>query len=82
MQKRLKKKKKLIYINKKKKRERASERNLGTSLVVQWLRFHAPEAGGLGSISGQGTRSCMPQLRVCRPQLKDATAKTQHSLNK
>ncbi|TEA26021.1 hypothetical protein DBR06_SOUSAS3210075, partial [Sousa chinensis] len=31
----------------------------GTSLVVQWLRLHAPIAGGLGSIPGQGTRSRM-----------------------
>ena len=29
----------------------------GTSLVVQWLRLHAPNAGGPGSIPGQGTRS-------------------------
>ena len=28
-----------------------------TSLVVQWLRLHAPNAGGPGSIPGQGTRS-------------------------
>ncbi|TEA34796.1 hypothetical protein DBR06_SOUSAS11910019, partial [Sousa chinensis] len=34
------------------------------SLVVQWLGLHAPNAGGLGSIPGQGTRSHMPQLRV------------------
>ena len=34
-----------------------------TSLVVQWLRFYTPNAGGPGSISGQGTRSLMPQLR-------------------
>ena len=27
----------------------------GTSLVVQRLRIHAPNAGGLGSIPGQGT---------------------------
>ena len=33
--------------------------NWGTSLVVQWLRLHAPNAGGLGSIPGQGTRSHM-----------------------
>ena len=26
-----------------------------TSLVVQWVRLHAPNAGGLGSIPGQGT---------------------------
>ena len=31
----------------------------GTSLVVQWLRLCAPNAGGLGSISGRGTRSHM-----------------------
>ena len=30
----------------------------------QWLRLHAPNAGYLGSIPGQGTRSHMPQLRV------------------
>ena len=29
----------------------------GTSLVAQWLRLHAPNAGGLGSIPGQGARS-------------------------
>ena len=35
-----------------------------TSLVVQRLRLCAPnERAGLGSIPGQGTRSCMPQLR-------------------
>ncbi|TEA34794.1 hypothetical protein DBR06_SOUSAS11910017, partial [Sousa chinensis] len=27
------------------------------SLVVQWLRLHAPNGGGPGSIPGQGTRS-------------------------
>ena len=35
--------------------------NNGTSLVVQWLRLHAPNARGLGSIPGLGTRSLMPQ---------------------
>ena len=34
------------------------------SLVVQRLRLCVPNAGGLGSIPGQGTRSHMPQLRV------------------
>ena len=29
----------------------------GTSLVVQWIRLRAPNAGGLGLIPGQGTRS-------------------------
>ena len=41
--------------------------------VVQWLRLQAPNAGGLGLITGQGTRSHTPQLRVCMPQLKDPT---------
>ena len=43
---------------------------VGTSLVVQWLRLHAPDAGGLGSIPVQGTRSHNLQLRVHMPQLK------------
>ncbi|TEA11773.1 hypothetical protein DBR06_SOUSAS6910273, partial [Sousa chinensis] len=29
------------------------------SLVVQWVRLHTPNAGGPGSIPGQGTRSHM-----------------------
>ena len=29
--------------------------NVGTSLVVQWLRLCTPDAGGSGSIPGQGT---------------------------
>ena len=36
----------------------------GTSLVVQWLRFHIPMARGPGSIPGQGTRSHKLQLRA------------------
>ena len=31
--------------------------------VVQWLKLRAPNAGALGSISAQGTRSYMPQLK-------------------
>ena len=46
-----------------------SRRGVGASLGVQWLRLHTPNAGGLGSL-GQGTRSHMPQLRVCMLQLK------------
>ena len=38
--------------------------DLGTFLVVQWLRLHAPNAGGPGSIPGQGTRSLMLQLKI------------------
>ena len=41
-----------------------------TSLVVQWTRLHAPNAGGLGLIPGQGTKSHVPQLRVDILQLK------------
>ena len=29
---------------------------MGTSLVVQWLRFHASIAGGTGLIPGWGTK--------------------------
>ena len=29
----------------------------GTSLVVQWLRLHAPSARGMGSIPGWGTKT-------------------------
>ena len=32
-------------------------------LLVQWVRLCTPNAGGLGLIPGQGTRSHMPQLR-------------------
>ena len=38
------------------------KRNQGASLVAQWLRFHAPDARGLGPIPGQGTRSHVLQL--------------------
>ena len=40
--------------------------DMGTSLVVQWLRLHVTNAGGPGSIPG--TRSRMPQLKdpTCR----------------
>ena len=36
----------------------------GTSWVVQGLRRRTPNAGGSGSIPGQGTRSHMLQLRA------------------
>ena len=55
----------------------------GTSLVVQWLRLHDPNAGDSGSIPGQGTRSHRPQLkkptghnwRSCMPQLNPGADK-------
>ena len=34
----------------------------GALLVVQWLRFCTPSAGGQSSIPGQRTRSFVPQL--------------------
>ena len=41
----------------------------GTSLVVQWLRLHAPNAGGPGSIPGWGTNipytTTKPARRNC-----------------
>ena len=40
-----------------------------TFLVVQWLRLQPPNAGVLGLISSQGTRSYMFQLRVHMLQL-------------
>ena len=51
-----------------------------TSLVVQWLRLHAPSARSPGSIPGQGIRFNMLHLRVCMPQLKIpcATIKRTH----
>ena len=36
-----------------------NKRNAGTSLVVQWVRLRAPNAGGPGSIPGWGTRCHM-----------------------
>ena len=53
----------------------------GTSLAVQWPRLRAPNAKGLGLIPGQGTRSCIPQLKIPCAATKIgnlcATAKTQ-----
>ena len=50
----------------------------GTSLVVQWLRFHAPNAGDPGSIPGQGNRSHMLQLKI----LHAATKTCHNQINK
>ena len=49
--------------------------------MVWWLRVHAPSAGGLGLIPGQGTRSRVLQVRVHMTQLKipRATAKIRYS---
>ena len=40
-------------------------------LVAQWLRLWAPNAGGLGSIPGQGTSFHLLELRV--GTIKDKT---------
>lgn len=42
----------------------------GTSLLVQWPRFCTPNAGGLGSIPGQKTRSYRPQLKISHDTTK------------
>ena len=42
----------------------------GVSLVVQWLRFCGPNAEGSGLIPGEGTTSCVTQLRAQMPQIK------------
>ena len=55
----------------------------GTSLVVQWLRLHARNVGGLSSIPGQGTRSYMSQRKILNPATKikdpNTATKSQHS---
>ena len=45
-------------------------RRTGMSLVVQWLRLHAPNSGDLGSIPGQGTRSQRSQLKIPSVKMK------------
>ena len=51
-----------------------------TSLVVQWLRLCTFNAGGLGSIPGQGTRFHMHNYRchVLQEGLASSTTKTWH----
>ena len=48
----------------KRKKKRSSNSLHRDFLVAQWLRYHAPNAGGLGSNPSQGTRSYMPQLKI------------------
>ncbi|TEA23555.1 hypothetical protein DBR06_SOUSAS910256, partial [Sousa chinensis] len=47
------------------------------SLVAQWLRLHAPNAGGPGSILGQGTRS---RLHAATKSLHAATKRFPHAV--
>ena len=44
--------------------------NLGTSLVILWLRLRAPSGGGPGSIPGRETRSHLLQLRPSAAKFK------------
>ena len=61
--------------------ETSQDRTQGTSLVILWLRGHAPNAGGLGSIPGGGIRSHMSQIvpwatrRSLMPQLRFSPVK-------
>ena len=48
----------------------------GTSLMAQWWRLQAPNAGVLGLSLGEGTRSHMLQLRIHMTQLKSPHVKT------
>ena len=50
--------------------------------MVQWLRFHTPNAGILGSIPGQGTRSHMPQLRGSHASAEDLAQPNKYILKK
>ena len=43
----------------------------GTSLMVQWLRLYSSNAGGPGSIPGQGTRSHIQQLSIPHAEMKN-----------
>ena len=51
------------------------KKKLGTSLVVQWLRLHAPNAGVQLPSLVREQRSHMLQLRVYAPRLRPGAAK-------
>ena len=70
--------KSLVQRFKKKKQKLASNGNTGTSVVVQWLKLCTPNAGGLGSIPGQGTISHILHKRSMIPY---AITKIQHNQN-
>ncbi|TEA28840.1 hypothetical protein DBR06_SOUSAS4010053, partial [Sousa chinensis] len=40
------------------------------SLMVQWVKLHAPNAGSPGLIPGWGTRSYMPQPKSSHTSAK------------
>ena len=51
---------------------------LGTSLAVQWLRFHARNAEGSGLIPGQETVSHVLKLRVRTSPLRDLACRSEN----
>ena len=51
------------------------KRKGGAYLVVRWWRLHIPNAGGLGSIPGQGTRFRVNAGGLGLPQLRCGTVK-------
>ena len=57
---------------------------LGTSLLVQQLRLHTPNAGGQGLILRQGTRACRSQLKILRllTKIPHVATKTRRSKKK
>ena len=54
----------LLYASKKQKIKIEKKNTITTSLVVQWLRFCVPNAGGPGSIPCQEIKSHMLQLKI------------------
>ena len=56
-------------------RQGETKKRSGASLLIQWLRLHAPNTGAPGSIPDQGTGSHMLQLRVLLLQLRPGVAK-------
>ena len=58
-------------------KEQLTTISLKTSLVVPWLQPHTPNAGGPGSIPGQGTRSRMPQVKILHATTKNPACHNQ-----
>ena len=52
------------YVNMNDNSVHTKNEQIGTSLVVQWLRLHTPNSGALGLILGQGIRYHMLQLKI------------------
>ena len=47
--------------------------------MVHWLKLHTPNAGGLGSIAGEGTRSRIPHLKLSAA--KETLKKKKNEMN-